>query len=121
MPLNEITSLESLQMIQNENLIETQSIPSALVSYSLGFPHTHGCYSNKTESVSSMLQKTVITTTKKFQPNLPIQTIIVDTNRHNIAQMTSTNRAYISCLLTTMINGCHILASDRRQHLDGGC
>ena len=39
----------------------------------------------------------------------PSHTIIEDTIRHDIAQMTSTSKAYISCLLATIIKWCHII------------
>ena len=47
-------------------------------------------------------------------------TIIEDSIRHNIAQMTSTSKAYIPCLPATIIKWCHIIAWDRRQLHDGG-
>ena len=48
------------------------------------------------------------------------QAIREDTIRDDIAQMTSTSKAYIPCLLATIIKWCHIIAWDRRQHHDGG-
>ena len=60
-----------------------------------------------------MLRKTAITTPKKKQQQQqqeqqqlshpPSHTIIEDTIRHNIAQMTSISKAYIPCLLATVI------------------
>ena len=56
-----------------------------------------------------MLRKTVALTRKKKKKKkketsyLPSHTIIEDTIRNNIAQMTSTSKAYIPCLLVTII------------------
>ena len=71
-------TLESSGMLQNWNLIE---IPFALVRDSLRCSHVHWCYSDKTESISSMLRKTAITTPKKSKNKTknelsPIRTII---------------------------------------------
>ena len=77
----------------------------------------HWCYSDKTEFISSMLRKSAITNPKKKQQQIkqqqqqqqqqlshpPFHTIIEDTIRHNIAQMTSTSKAYIPYLLATII------------------
>ena len=53
-----------------------------------------------------MLRKTAITTPKeeKKMSHSPFHTIIKDTIRHNIAQMTSTSKAYMPCLLAVIIN-----------------
>ena len=83
-------------MLQSWYLTEGQSIPSALVGYSLRFPYAYWCYNDKTESISSMLKKAVVITSQKTLS--PIHTIIEDTIRHDIAQMTSTKKAYILCL-----------------------
>ena len=61
-PLNKIATLKSSEMLQNWNLIERYSIPSALVRYSFRFLHAYWCYSDKFESSSCVLWKTVITT-----------------------------------------------------------
>ena len=81
-----------------------------IARYSLRFSHAHWCYSDKTESISSILRKIAITTPKKKQQQQqqqlnhpPSHTIMEDTIRHNIAQMTSTSKAYIPCLLATII------------------
>ena len=118
-PLNKIPTLESSDMLQKWNLIERWSILSVLVRYSLRFPLAHWCYSDKTESISSMLIPITTPKEKKRLSHPPFHTIIEDTIRHNIAQMTSTSKAYIPCLLATMIKWCHI-AWDRHQHRDGG-
>ena len=76
---------------------------------SLRFPHAHWYYSDKSESIFSMLRKTTTTIPKTTSHPLS-HTIIEDTIRHEIAQMTSTNKAYISCLLVTIIKGCHIIS-----------
>ena len=105
-------------MPQNWNLIERWLIPSVLVRNSLRFPHAHWCYSDKTESISLTLTKTVITTPKKKQQQQlshpPSHTIIENAIRDNIAQMTSKSKACIPCLLATIIKWCHIINSMRQ-------
>ena len=86
----------------SSDLVERQSVPSALVCYSLRFPHDHHCYSDKTESIFSMLRKTAISThqkPKKEMSHPSFYAINEDTLRHNIAQMTSASKVYIHCLL----------------------
>ena len=98
-PLNKIHTLESSDMLQNWNFIPRYLVPSALVSYSLRFSQAHWCYSDNTESISSMLRKTAkITPKKKNKKKLihPLScSIIEDTIRHSIVQMTSTRKTYI--------------------------
>ena len=105
---------ESSDTLQSWYLTEGCSIPSTLVRYSLRFSQGHWCYNNKrTDSISFMLRKTVPITLKKKETSYPpSHTITEDTIRHNIAQMTSTSKAYIHCLLATIIK-CHIIAWDR--------
>ena len=51
-----------------------------------------------------MLRKTVAILHKKKRTSYPpSHTIIEDTIRHNIAQITSTSKAYIPCLPATII------------------
>ena len=57
-----------------------------------------------------MLRKKVVITLKKKTSYSPSHTIIKDTITHNIAQMTSTIKAYIPCLLATINKWCHIKA-----------
>ena len=85
------------QTCSSRNVIEKKLIQSYLVRYSLRFPKVHLCYRDKTESVSSMLRKTAITTRKekKKLSHPPYDTIIEDTIRHNITQVISTSNAYI--------------------------
>ena len=82
---NEISNLKSLWNPQTFSRIET-IIPFTLVNLQPQASHARWCYSGKTESISSMLRKTAITTTsKKKSPSS--QAIMEDTIRHNIAQM----------------------------------
>ena len=108
-------------MLQSWYLTKGLSIPSALVRYRLKFSQAHWCCNDKTtESISFMVRKTVFITLKKKTSYPPSHTIIEDTIRHNIAQITSTSKAYIPCFLAIIIKWCHIIAWDRRQHHDGG-
>ena len=65
------------------------NLSDLLVRYRLIFSQAHWCYNDKTtESISFMLRRTVVITLYH-----PSHTIIEDTIRHNIAQMTSTSKA----------------------------
>ena len=44
-----------------------------------------------------------------------------DTVRHNTAQMTSTIKAYVSCLLVIIIKWIYMITWNRLQHRYGGC
>ena len=86
-------------------LPKANPFPSALARYRLGFSQAHWCYNdNTTESISFMLRKTVVIILQKKKTSFPPSHMIIeDTFRHNIAQMTSTSKAYIPCLLATII------------------
>ena len=102
----------------------------------------HWSYSDKTGSVTSILRKTTQSLTREVSPrkkkrksrqtNTKKQTkrnrasyllphaFMEDTIRHNIAQMTSTSKAYIPCLLVIIIKWCHMITWNRLQHRYGG-
>ena len=82
--------------------------PIYLTRSSLRFPNAHWCYSDKSDSIFSMLRKTT-TTIPKTTSHLLSHTIMEDTIRHEITQMTSINKAYIPCLLVTIIKWCQII------------
>ena len=101
---------------------------------SVDFPKLtdHWSYSDKTGSVTSILRKTTQSLTREVSPRkkkkkekarasylLP-HAFMEDTIRHNIAQMTSTSKAYIPCLLAIIIKWCHMITWNRLQHRYGG-
>ena len=72
--------------------------------------YAHWCYSDKTDSISFILRKTEVwphtkkTTTTTTAASYPLpHAFMEDTIRLNIAQMTSTSKAYVPCLLLIII------------------
>ena len=102
------------QLWNPQTCSRTETSSSALVRYSLRLLHTHWCYSDKTESISSMLRNTTITTPKGKRKKEK------QTESFPIPQMTFTRKAKSPCLLATIIKWCHIIAWERRQNRDGG-
>ena len=60
-----------------ETSLKDSRSPSALVLYSLRFPHAHWCYSDKTETISSMLRKTALPPLRKKETNRVIPHLIL--------------------------------------------
>ena len=96
-------------------------VTAELDCYRLRFSQAQWCYNDETtKSISFILRKAVVITLKKNTSYPPSHTIIEDSIRHNIAQMTSTSKVYIPCLLATIIKWCHRIVWDRHQRHNGG-
>ena len=145
-PCNENQSLKSTDLRQTQRFIESWSISTALVPYSLRFSQVHWYYNSNIISKLYCTYRNHVAIPRKKETHTQThthththktttakQTKTATTYIHILAPVTSqvemlsgscsewsTDRAYITCPTVTIVKWCHTAMQTVFQHQEGG-